>query len=586
MDILRFRDARGTRSIYDLPLRVTFYARVSSEKDEQLNSLENQVSYYENMIKENANWTFVPGYVDEGISGISVKKREDFNRMIQDAERGLFDLIITKEISRFARNTLDTLQYTRQLLNLGVAVFFQNDGINTLDPAGELRLTIMSSLAQDELRKLSSRVRFGHQQAIKNHVVLGNGRIFGYRKEGKRLVIDEYEAVMVRKLFALYATDCYSMKQIEDILWEDGYRNNNGKKIAHTTMASMIANPKYKGYYVGNKVRVVDMFTKKRVFLPEEEWVIFKDETGELVPAIVDEETWEKANEVLRRRSRDVKLRQNICTHANLLTGKLYCAHCGRLFHRKESQRKGVKNLSTWVCSGKVINGATSCPSFTLYENEIQDMLYSAFETIVDDMDALLAEYERQFAALKESTTPSPQISQLQAELDTIMKKQNKLLEYNASGQLSDAQFLRLNAQCEEDIARLSAQLTKLQNSIISQEVFDDYMASVRITLKKAQEAARGRLINNAFINSFIDRIDFIPVSNNEATIRIKFIRGFEQFNFDASALRHGTSKKPYKTRENSTFDTPENEDFSQICRTGCAVKKMVESYENAQPNG
>ena len=289
MDILDIRTMLRTRSIYDIPLRVTFYARVSTDSDEQLNSLDNQISYYENFIKKNPAWTFVPGYIDEGLSGISTKKRKRFNGMITDAKERKFDLIITKEISRFARNTLDSLQYTRQLLGWGVGVFFQNDNINTLDEDAELRLTIMSSIAQDELRKLSSRIKFGHQQAIKSNVVLGNSRIFGYKKEDKRLVIDESQAPMVRDLFRLYATGEYSMKQLEILFYEQGYRNYNGNKIAHTTMSGIISNPKYKGYYVGNKVRIVDMFTKKQKFLPPEEWVMFKDETGEIVPAIVSE---------------------------------------------------------------------------------------------------------------------------------------------------------------------------------------------------------------------------------------------------------------------------------------------------------
>ena len=254
MDIHTVRQQLRTKSLYDIPLRVTYYARVSSESDEQRNSLENQICYYEDLIRKNNAWTFVPGYIDEGLSGISTKHRENFNRMVDDAQFDKFDLIITKEISRFARNTLDSIQYTRQLLSDGVGVFFQNDNINTLDEDSELRLSIMSSIAQDELRKLSSRVKFGHQQAIRQNVVLGNSRIFGYRKDQKRLVIDETEAPMVRELFERYATDRYSMKQLETLFWEKGYRNLNGNKIAHSTMSGMISNPKYKGYYVGNKV--------------------------------------------------------------------------------------------------------------------------------------------------------------------------------------------------------------------------------------------------------------------------------------------------------------------------------------------
>ena len=236
MNILEARKELKMKSIFDMELRVTYYARVSSESARQLNSLANQIFYYENLIRQN---------------------------------KGMFDLVSTKEISRFARTTLDSIRYTRQLLSDGVGVFFQNDSLNTLDEDSELRLSIMSSIAQDELRKLSSRVQFGHQQAIKQGVVLGNSRIFGYRKDNKRLVLDETQAPMVRELFQLYATGTYSLRQLEKYFWEKGYRNYNGNKIAHSTLANIIANPKYKGFYVGNKVRVVDLFTKKQIFLPE-----------------------------------------------------------------------------------------------------------------------------------------------------------------------------------------------------------------------------------------------------------------------------------------------------------------------------
>ena len=220
MDIFTIRQKLRTMRLSDIPLRVTFYARVSTDSDEQLNSLDNQIGYYRDYITRNPAWTFIDGYIDEGLSGMTTRKRDNFQRMVQDAKDDKFDLILTKEITRFARNTLDSIRYTRELLSAGVGVFFQNDNITTFDEDSELRLTIMSGIAQDELRKLSSRVRFGHQQAIKNNVVLGNSRIFGYRKDSRRLVIDENEAPMVRELFELYATDHYSMKQIENMFWE------------------------------------------------------------------------------------------------------------------------------------------------------------------------------------------------------------------------------------------------------------------------------------------------------------------------------------------------------------------------------
>lgn len=423
MDIHEVRQMLRTKSIYDIPLRVTYYARVSSETDEQLNSLDNQVSYYEEFIKRNAKWSFVAGYVDEGISGISTKHRENFNRMIDDAADDNFDLVITKEISRFARNTLDSIQYTRQLLSCGVGVFFQNDNINTFDEDSELRLSIMSSIAQDELRKLSSRVKFGQQQAIKNGVVIGNSRIFGYRKKDKKLVIDEEQAVMVRELFELYATGKYSMKQIENAFWEKGYRNTNGKKISHTTMSNLISNPKYKGYYVGNKVKVVDMFTKKQKFLPPEEWVMFKDETGEIVPAIVSEDLWDQANFILKRRSDDVKNRKNICNHANLLTGKLFCTCCGAPYYRRASADRQGRKDSSWVCSSKKNNGSDSCESFVIYESEIASVLFEVFRDNYSDSEKMIGEYERMYNSLRDDGGLQRRIESQEAKIASSQKK-------------------------------------------------------------------------------------------------------------------------------------------------------------------
>lgn len=552
MDIHHIRQELKHRSIYDLPLRVTYYARVSSESDEQLNSLGNQITYYEDFIKRNANWQFVPGYIDEGLSAATTKKRENFNRMIDDAASDMFDLIITKEISRFARNTLDSIQFTRQLLSHGVGVFFQNDNINTLDEDSELRLSIMSSIAQDELRKLSSRVKFGHQQAIKNSVVLGNNRIFGYQKDRGRLIIDEEQAVMVRELFSLYATGEYSMKQIETLFWEKGYRNYNGKKIAHTTMSNMISNPKYKGYYVGNKVKVVDLFTKKQKFLPPEEWVMFKDETGEIVPAIVSEELWDAANAVLKKRSEDVKNRQGICNHANLLTGKLYCTCCGTAYYRRDSvDRQGNKN-SKWVCSGKIKNGADSCDSFAVYEEELKPLLLEVFREAEPDIEALIEEYVQMYKELHQGDDTNRHMEALKNSIETIQKKKQKLLMFNAQGALSDRDFLAMNKECTAELEAAQRELEELTAQRDSAADFKKQIDTIRRILRDAQKDAEQGVINKEFVERYIDKIFATPEDSNTLRLQVKLYTG-EIVDKYLSSLRS---------------------------RTGHTFKKMIESYE------
>ena len=556
MDILNIRALLRTKSIYDIPLRVTYYARVSSESDEQLNSLDNQIAYYEDLIKRNRAWTYVPGYVDEGLSGISTKKRKHFNEMIADAKEGAFDLIITKEISRFARNTLDSLQYTRELLGWGVGVFFQNDNINTLDEDAELRLTIMSSIAQDELRKLSSRVKFGHQQAIKSNVVLGNSRIFGYKKDEKRLVIDESQAPMVRDLFRLYATGEYSMKQLETLFYEQGYRNYNGNKIAHTTMSGIISNPKYKGYYVGNKVRIVDMFTKKQKFLPPEEWVMFKDETGEIVPAIVSEELWDKANEVLNRRSEDVKNRQGICNHANLLTGKLYCAHCGAAYYRRESKSKDGTVNSKWVCSGKINNGADSCPSFPIYEDEIKPILFEVFSETRVDVEALLASYEEMFRSMEADDETAGQMEEQQRIIELADQKKNKLLELVTTGAITTANFKSMTASCDRETEEAQKTLTELEEQLFTKEEYRKHIGEVKARLDAAVRDASTGMITNEFVAQYIDKIIVTSGGNDTAKLEIKIFTG------------KNTEKWLKKLSERHRS------------RTGFTSKKMIQSYE------
>ncbi len=578
MDILSIRQQMRFKPIYEIPLRVTFYARVSTDSNEQLNSLSNQVAYYEDFIKKNLAWSYVDGYVDEGLSGISTKKRENFHRMVDDARAGKFDLIITKEISRFARNTLDSIQYTRDLLSSGVAVLFQNDGVNTLDEDGELRLSIMSSIAQDELRKLSSRVKFGHQQAIKDGVVLGSSRIFGYTKDRGRLVIDEKQAVMVRKLFELYATGNYSMKQIENIFWEEGYRNNRGNKLSHTTMSGMISNPKYKGYYVGNKVKVIDMFTKKQKFLPQEEWVMYKDETGERVPAIVSEALWEAANAVLRQRSDDVKNRQGKCNFQNLLTAKLYCTCCGATYYRKDGRDRRGNLTSKWVCSGKIKNGAASCNSVAIYEDEIKPLLLEVFQDTKQDAEALIKRYTEMYTEMTGKATLAKQIDAQHKIIELAEQKKTKLLEYNVTGRMADSDFIKMTEQCNQEIKTAEEELAELEEQLRSGKEFQKHMDRIRAAFREAQACTQTGVITRSFVEKYIDKIFVTVEDDGRVLLDVRIFTGerTEKYLKKLKVRAGQMSGISDRQQENPLFSTVSGHEV----RSGQTMKKMIEAYE------
>lgn len=501
------REMLKTMPITEIPLRVTYYARVSTDKDVQLNSLGNQESYYENYIHGNPKWIFVPGYIDEGLTGVTVKKRERFNDMIADGLNGMFDLIVTKEISRFARNTLDSIMFTRELMSKDVWVFFQNDNINTIDEDGELRLTIMAALAQDESRRLSARVKFGHAQSIKNNVVHGNGLMYGYLKDNRRLIIDESQAGMVRLLFEMYATDEYSLKQLEQVLYEMGYKNRNGNRISHVTLSNILSNPKYKGYYCGGKVKIVDMFTKKQEFLPKEEWRMFKDETGEIVPAIVSEELWDTANEILVRRSNDVKGRKNTYTHGNLLTKKLYCTHCNATFYKKQTLRGSDKSDSFWCCKEKIANGTDSCPTYPVYESEVKKILLDILSGDTTTIDERISNYEKIFLSVASTTDYSRDISAIQSEIGQIEKKVSKALDLNIAGSISDSAFSRLSQECDAKLLEAYERLDHIKNKErVSKNAHGEILA-LKTALKQASKDAADGIITNQFINQYISGI-------------------------------------------------------------------------------
>lgn len=555
MDIYAVRERIKKENInfMNLPLRVTFYARVSTEFNVQLNSLDNQIAYYTDFIKSNPNWKYVEGYVDEGLSGVSTAKRERFNEMIEDGKNGLFDLIVTKEVSRFARNTLDSIQFTRELLSSGVAVYFQSDNINTLDEDSELRLTLMSSMAQDESRKISNRVRFGHHQAIKNGTVLGTNNMFGYTKKDGKLTINEEEAAFIRELFEMYSTGRFSMKQMEKHFYEKGIRNRKGNKLSHSTMGNIIRNPKYKGYYVGNKVVITDLFTKKQKFLPEDEWVMYKDETGETVPAIVSEELWEKANEVLYMRSQDVITAQHKTVHQNLFTGKLICAHCGKPYYRKDAVGKGGEKMSKWVCSGKINNGADSCPSHAIYESEIKPVIEDIFRSGQQNIEELSACVLKLVSELLESDDNKNELLALSKEMETQHKMKAKLLKFNADGNMSDSEFFRMTAECDEEIAKLQAQMDTIKDNAKTEQEIKKELSNIRAILKAAEKHIDGEEIDKAFVDRYIKEIIVYP---EEDVTRLEI------------RLNAGTSVE--KILENTRS------------RTGHINKKMIKAYEES----
>ena len=521
MNIYYVREKLRNCSIYDIELNVAYYARVSTEKVEQQASIKHQEEHFEELIHSNNRWKFAGSYIDDGISGMHADKREEFQRMLRDAKLGKIDMIITKEISRFARNTLDSIQYTRELLSYGVCVWFQNDGINTIDDDSEFRLTIMAGVAQDEIRKLSSRVKFGHAQSIKNGVVLGH-RMYGYSNNQGKLELIPEEADMVRMIFEDYASGI-STPRIEKKLWDMGYRSLKGGKINRDVIKNIIRNPKYKGYYCGGKVKVVDMFTKKQEFLPQSEWIMFKDD-GSRVPQIIDETTWEKANAYLRERGEAIKSRRTSFKNENIFTGKLFCANDGAPYWMKQHYIRGKEDVR-WVCSYKIKNGAASCDSFGLAESELKEVIADLINESSENIDNILKEYfEILQSTIKNIPDNKSEISRLEKQIETLKQKREKILEYNLDGKISDDEFISRNKEYVKQIKQTESHIRELQN-IKSPEPVEIQLSAIKEQLEKFK-GVTPKDINRQIVNELFEKITVEPLAATCATLAFQLRSG------------------------------------------------------------
>ena len=514
MEVRKIRaEMRRGRSFYDLPLRVTFYARVSTDQDEQINSLENQVQYYTELIQSKPNWRFVPGYVDEGISGGSTKKRDNFNRMIRDAKAGMFDFIITKEISRFSRSTLDSIKYTQELLDYNVGVFFQNDNINTLDTDSEFRLVIMAGVAQDEIRKLSERLKFGFRQAIKNGHVLGNDKLYGYDKKDCVLTVNEEEAEIIRIIFDLYGNQRLGTRTISKMLMELGYTSREGNAFNTLTIRHILENPKYKGWYCGNKSQSVDYRTKRNILLDESEWVTYPDSS---IPAIVPEELWNRANALYKRRREEMKSHSSGLSFHNRYpySAKIYCEEHGTTFHRQVIQtKKGQQEV--WQCKVYRSHGRAACSAPPIRSSDLDFILSDIFKELVRDKEKIIDSLVTVLTNIPKEVDYGKLRCQVENEMDDLERKKNRLLDLSIAGALTVEEFKERNDAFNVRILECHGKLTAIRQEEENRTSEELDIPAIRQALDEALSFTGN--IDTALVATILDKVVVKKESTKDA---------------------------------------------------------------------
>ncbi len=433
---------------------VTYYARVSTDMDEQEESYERQRDYFETYIKAKPNWNYVEGYADQGISGTKAEHRPEFMRMIEDCRLGKIDRILVKSISRFARNTVDTLAYIRELKELGVSVYFETQGIDTMTPNGEVLITILAALAEQESRTISTNIKWSYQKRFKEGKVLINYKnVLGYDKVDNEYVIVEDEAKIVREIFLDYLSG-KTIRQIVDGLNERGISTKRGCKWSPSVIQGMLANEKYTGNAYLGKTFKPDVLSKKRLKNEGQETMYYVENSH---PAIISKEIFDMVQKERERRNDlrgSSKTGQGKYSSKYPMSGLLVCSECGSKFRRYSRTLKDGELVNTWICIQHQ-KDKTKCHMKPLKEDD----LIEAYKRVVVKFQK---EFEEVIEITKESITEIfaddgyKDIEPVQEELAKIRKEIMELFRNKKAGAISQEEY-------NEEFKRLSDRAKKLE---------------------------------------------------------------------------------------------------------------------------
>ena len=461
MPTLQYELLNQERKMQETKKKVAAYCRVSTDNEDQANSFESQQRYFRQYIERNPDWELYAIFADEGISGTNTKKRKEFNRMIECAKNGDFDLIITKEISRFARNTLDSIFYTRDLKKHGVGVIFLNDNINTLDGDAELRLAIMSSIAQEESRKTSERVKWGQKRQMEQGVVFGRSML-GYDVKDGKMTINKEGAKIVRLIFHKFVDEGKGTHVIARELREEGIEPMRVKEWQNTVILRVIRNEKYCGDLVQKKTYTPDFLShEKKYNRGQEEFVIIKDHHE----PIISRELFDKANRILDAKSLS---QEGKAKHSNRypFSGKIKCGRCGASYVARYKTRKDGSRYKAWRCYEAANHGRphidkagnqVGCSGESIRNEDAIYLLYLVCRELKINRQKVVDNLTRTIDAVMRIDLTGTSTSALSEKIEEAKKKRTGLIDLYTSGDIDKTEFTALRAKYDEDIEKLKS---------------------------------------------------------------------------------------------------------------------------------
>ena len=508
MPTLRYELLNQERKMQETKKRVAAYCRVSTDNEDQANSFESQQRYFRQYIERNPDWELYAIFADEGISGTNTKKRKEFNRMIECAKNGDFDLIITKEISRFARNTLDSIFYTRDLKKHGVGVIFLNDNINTLDGDAELRLAIMSSIAQEESRKTSERVKWGQKRQMEQGVVFGRSML-GYDVKDGKMTINEEGAKIVRLIFHKFVDEGKGTHVIARELREEGIEPMRVKEWQNTVILRVIRNEKYCGDLVQKKTYTPDFLShEKKYNRGQEEFVIIKDHHE----PIISRELFDKANRILDAKSLS---QEGKAKHSNRypFSGKIKCGRCGASYVARYKTRKDGSRYKAWRCYEAANHGRphidkagnqVGCSGESIRNEDAIYLLYLVCRELKINRQKVVDNLTKTIDAVMRIDLTGTSTSALSEKIEEAKKKRTGLIDLYTSGDIDKTEFTALRAKYDEDIEKLKSMaegIEQQQTMILKQQ---ELMADIKNAI---DELINGIQYEDEYYTQILDKM-------------------------------------------------------------------------------
>ena len=574
--------------------KVAIYGRVSTEHEAQLSALENQLQWYDDQVRYHPNWTVCERYIDEGITGTQAKKRPAFLRMIEDAKNGKFDLIVTREVCRFARNVVDTLVVTRELKGIGVEVFFIDDNIWTMDGDGELRLSLMATLAQEESRKTSERVKAGQKISRDNGVLYGNGNILGYDRVGETYVINEEQAETVRMIFDLYLQGYGSMK-IAGILTEQKRKTASGLvKWSVSNIMRAIKNATYTGTKCYNKSRSNNFLEQKRI--NNLDMSTYEYVEGDF-PAIVSQEVWDKAQKIRESRMKPSLVSTSKTTHSkrdskDIWVNKLRCS-CGSSFRKDKWHTKLDGKISYgYQCYNQINNGNKKkraalgldtegyCDIKMITDWKLDFMAKELLEHLWQDRKAsvliaidLIKRYYKD-DRLNENQHDAVSVK---AKIDKAQTRLTNLIAMRADGELSKEEYQTMRMPIDAEIQQLQE---KLNQAPTDEQPKSGLQLDGIISMLNTLIDFSGTKISKDIINQFVYRVtptsdttfDWYVNLNGTADVRATFT---------AEGRKNRAVVKLEEIEQISSLHRKENEDNGMFLKN-----PLVFAFLHKPPSG